>query len=108
MRVILMDLQSVYYEVVAYPLRRVSAANTMYMWVIKIKTEIFPSMHETWYLKIKTYVYIFVKQCFRDSIRDVKTLPGVDIDSCHILLVADMQTRLRAIKKSGNRKPNGM
>ena len=49
--------------------------------------------------------YILVKQCFRNSIRHVKTLPGADIDSDHILLVAEVQTRLKAIKKAGKRKP---
>ena len=45
--------------------------------------------------------YILVKQCFRNTIRDVKTLPGADIDSDHNLLeVAEVQTRLKAIKKS--------
>jgi hypothetical protein len=39
-----------------------------------------------------------VKQCFRNYIRDVKTLPGADIDSDHNLLVAEVQTRLKAIK----------
>ena len=34
------------------------------------------------------YEYILVKQRFRNGIRDVKTLPGVDIDSDQNLLVA--------------------
>ena len=46
-----------------------------------------------------------MKQRFRNSIRDVKTLPGADIDSDHNLLVAEVQTRLKAIKKAGKRKP---
>ena len=46
-----------------------------------------------------------MKQRFRNSIRNVKTLPGADIDSDHNLLVAEMQTRLKAIKKAGKRKP---
>jgi hypothetical protein len=45
-----------------------------------------------------------VKQCFRNSIRDVKTLPGADIDSDHNLLVAEVQTKLKAIKKDEKRK----
>jgi hypothetical protein len=50
--------------------------------------------------------YILVKQCFRNSIRDVKTFPGADIDSDHNLLVAEVQTRLKRIKKkAGKRKP---
>jgi hypothetical protein len=40
--------------------------------------------------------------CFRNSIRDVRTLPGADIDN---LLVAEVQTTLKAIKKAGKRKP---
>ena len=35
----------------------------------------------------------------------MKTVPGADIDSDHNLLVAEVQTRLKAIKKAGNRKP---
>jgi Metal-dependent hydrolase len=48
--------------------------------------------------------YILVKQGFMNSIRDVKTLPGADIDSDHNLLIAEVQTRLKAIKKAGKRK----
>jgi len=32
--------------------------------------------------------------------RDVNTLPGADIDSDHNLLVAQVQTRLKALKKA--------
>jgi hypothetical protein len=39
------------------------------------------------------------------SFRDVKTLPGADIDSDHNLLVAEVQTRLKAIRKAGKRMP---
>jgi hypothetical protein len=39
-----------------------------------------------------------VKQCFKISRRNVKTLPGADIDSDHNLLVAEVQTRLKPIK----------
>ena len=38
----------------------------------------------------------------------MKTLPGADIDSDHNLLVAEVQTRLKAIKKAGKRKPKGI
>jgi hypothetical protein len=41
-----------------------------------------------------------MKQCFRNSIGDVKTLPGANIDADTNLLVAKVQTRLKAIKKS--------
>jgi hypothetical protein len=41
--------------------------------------------------------YILVKQRFKNSIKDVKTLPGADIDfDCH-LLVAKICTRLNQI-----------
>ena len=35
----------------------------------------------------------------------MKTLPDVDIDLDHNLLVAEVQTRLKAIKKTVKRKP---
>jgi hypothetical protein len=50
--------------------------------------------------------YILAKKRFRNSIRDVKTLPCAEIDSGRDLLVAEVQTRLKAIKKAGKRKPN--
>ena len=74
----------------------------------------------TWFKKRKTKLYtwrspgdknryqvdyILVKQRFRNSIRDVKTFPGADIDSDHTLLVAEVQTRLKAFKKAEKRKP---
>jgi hypothetical protein len=46
-----------------------------------------------------------VKQCYRNSIRDVKTLPDADIDSDRNLLVSEVQTRLTSINKAGKRKP---
>jgi hypothetical protein len=49
--------------------------------------------------------YTLLKHRFRNIIRDVKTLPGAVIDSDHNLLVAEVQTRLKAIKKGGKRKP---
>ena len=45
-----------------------------------------------------------MKQCFKNSLRDIKTLPGADIDSDHNLLVAEVQTRLKAIKNPGRMK----
>ena len=66
----------------------------------------------TWFKKRKTKLYtwkspgdlhryqidyILVKQRFRGSIKDVKTMPGADIDSDHNLLVADVNTRLKRI-----------
>ena len=74
----------------------------------------------TWFKKRKTKLYtwkspghknryqidyILVKQRLRNTIRNVKTLPGADIDRYHNLLVAEVQTRLKAIKKAGKRKP---
>jgi hypothetical protein len=49
-----------------------------------------------------------VKQRFRNSTRDVKILPGADIDSDHTLLVAEVQTRLKAIKKLRRGNQNGI
>ena len=51
------------------------------------------------YYKIE---YIPLKQCSRNSVRDMKTLPGTDIDSDHNLLVVEGQTRLKAIRETGN------
>ena len=39
--------------------------------------------------------YILVKHRFRNSVKDVQTLPGADIDSDHNLLVAKICTRLK-------------
>ena len=39
--------------------------------------------------------YILVKHPFRNSVKDVQTLPGADIDSDHNLLVAKVLTRLK-------------
>jgi len=41
--------------------------------------------------------YILVKHRFRNSVKDVQTLPGADIDSDHNLLVAKICTRLKKI-----------
>ena len=49
--------------------------------------------------------HILVKQHFKNRRRDVKTLPGADIDSDHNLLVAEVQTRLKEINNDGKRKP---
>ena len=77
----------------------------------------------TWFKKRKTKLYtwksagdrkqyqidyILVKQRFRNSISDLKTLPGTYIDSHHNLLVAEVQTRLKAIKKLGRGNQNGI
>ena len=54
------------------------------------------------------FYYCLVKQRFRNSIRDVKTLPGADIDSGHNLLVAKLQTILKAIEKVEIGNQNGI
>jgi len=41
--------------------------------------------------------YILVKYRFRNSVKDMQTLPGADIDSDHNLLVAKICTRLKKI-----------
>jgi hypothetical protein len=41
--------------------------------------------------------YILVKHRFRNSVKDVQTLPGADIDSDHNILVVNFCTRLRKI-----------
>jgi hypothetical protein len=46
-----------------------------------------------------------VKQRFRNSVRDVQTLPGADIDSDHDLLVATICTRWKKIMRFHKRKP---
>ena len=43
--------------------------------------------------------YILVKHQFRNSVKDVQTLPGADIDSDHNLLVAKFCTRLKKMKR---------
>jgi len=39
--------------------------------------------------------YILVKHRFRNSVKDVQTLTGADIDTDHNLLVAKVRTRLK-------------
>jgi len=41
--------------------------------------------------------YTLVKHRFRNSVKDVQTLNGADIDSDHNLLVAKVLTRLKKI-----------
>jgi len=84
-----------------------SASNMMNTWFKKRKTKLY-----TWKSPgdRNRYQndYILVKQRFRNSIRDVKTLPGADIDSDHNLLVAEVQTRKQAIKNLGRGNQNGI
>ncbi|PNF31842.1 hypothetical protein B7P43_G08904 [Cryptotermes secundus] len=49
--------------------------------------------------------YILAKHRFRNSAKDVKTLPMADIDSDHKLLVATFRTRLKKIIKFKKRRP---
>jgi hypothetical protein len=46
-----------------------------------------------------------VKQQFRNSVKDVQTMPEADIDSDHNLLVAKICTRLKKIVRFQKRKP---
>jgi len=43
--------------------------------------------------------YIIVKHRFRNSVKDVKTMQGADIDSDHNLLVAKFRTKLKKIPR---------
>jgi hypothetical protein len=49
--------------------------------------------------------YILVKHRFRNSVEDVQTLPGADIDSDHNLLVAKVCTGLKKIIRFQSRRP---
>jgi len=50
---------------------------------------------------------ILAKHRFRNSVKDVKTLPGTDIDSDHNILVAKVCTRLKKIIRFLKRRPQG-
>ena len=49
--------------------------------------------------------YILVKHRFRNSVKDVQTLPGADIDSDHNLLVAKVRTSLKKIIRFQKSRP---
>jgi len=49
--------------------------------------------------------YILMKHRIRNSVKDVQTLPGADIDSDHILLVAKVCTWLRKIIRFQRSRP---
>jgi len=49
--------------------------------------------------------YILIKHRFRNSVKDVQTLPGADIDSDHNLLVNKVRTRLKKIIRFQNSRP---
>ena len=46
-----------------------------------------------------------MKHRFRNSVKDVQTLPVADIDSDHNLLVAKVRTRLKKIIRFQNSRP---
>ena len=46
-----------------------------------------------------------MKHRFRNSVKDVQTLPGADIDSDHNLLVAKVHTRLKKIIRFQKSRP---
>ena len=46
-----------------------------------------------------------MKHRFRNSVKDVQTLPGADIDSDHNLLVAKIRTRLKKIIRIQKSRP---
>ena len=49
--------------------------------------------------------YILVKHRFRNSMKDVQTLPGADIDSDHNLLAVKICTSLKKIIRFQKRRP---
>ena len=49
--------------------------------------------------------YILVKHRFRNSVKDVQTLPGADIDCDHNLLFAKICTRLKKTIRFYKRRP---
>ena len=48
--------------------------------------------------------YILVRQRYRNSVKNAGTLNGADIDSDHNLLVADIETKLKRVKRKVVRK----
>uniref|UniRef100_A0A8D8R6E3 Craniofacial development protein 2 n=1 Tax=Cacopsylla melanoneura TaxID=428564 RepID=A0A8D8R6E3_9HEMI len=48
--------------------------------------------------------YILTNQRYKNSIINVKTYPGADVDSDHNLLAAELRTRLKHVKKKANCK----
>ena len=49
--------------------------------------------------------YMLIKHRFRNSVKDVQTLPGADIDSDHNLLVAKVCPRLKKITRFQSSRP---
>jgi hypothetical protein len=52
--------------------------------------------------------YVLVKQRLRNSVKDVQTLPGANIDSDHNLLVAKFCTRLKKIIRFTSENQDGI
>ncbi|KAI5715694.1 hypothetical protein M8J77_020891 [Diaphorina citri] len=48
--------------------------------------------------------YILINQRFKNSIKTAKTFPGADIFSDHNLLIAEVRTRLKHIRRKGTSK----
>ena len=48
--------------------------------------------------------YLLEKVCFRNSTRDVKTLPGAHIELDHNIPVVEEKTKLESFKRTGKRK----
>jgi hypothetical protein len=49
--------------------------------------------------------YVLVKRQFRNSVKDVQTLPGADIESDRNLLVATICTRSKKVIRFHKRNP---
>ena len=49
--------------------------------------------------------YVLMKHRFKNSVKDVQTLPGADNDSDHKLLVAKVRTRLKKIIRFQKSRP---
>ena len=49
--------------------------------------------------------HILVKHPFRNSVMNVQTMPGADIDSDHNLLVAKICSRLKKFVRFKKRRP---
>jgi hypothetical protein len=62
-------------------------------------------MEGTWRLGSTSVGLHPLKHRFRNSVKDVHTLPGADIDSDHTLLVAKLRTRLKKIIRFQKSRP---
>ena len=73
-------------------------------WFKKSKTKLYPWKSPQDRKCISIY-YMFAKQRFRNSIGQMNTFPGADIDSNYNSVAAEVQTWLKPIKKAGKRQP---